>query len=202
MSSMRIAHCVLLLIASLAAAPASAQKEKSHPDIPERARIRIEVLRADTLGRKSATLSGTGVVHRVDADSIAFRLDDDRELWIAPWARVQSLEVSEGTRNLTFGERAGFAASSTFLGTAIAYLSWHSCNDPEQEQTLSCIVFPRRLGTAVRGGTWLGLAVGLGAALSISKTEEWRRVNRPSAPRPFVELSARTGLMLGVSFQF
>lgn len=196
---MRTAQCLLLLIASLAAAPASAQSRR---DIPERARIRIEVLRADTSGRKSETLSGTGVVHRVDADSIAFRLDGDRELWIAPWARVLTLEVSEGIRPITFGERVGSAAGITFIGAAMGYASWHSCNEPEKEDTLSCIVFPRRLGTAVRGGTWLGLAVGLGVALANSEVEEWRRVNGPSAPRPFVELSAHSGLMLGVSFRF
>lgn len=196
---MRTPPALLLLTVLFAAAPAAAQQR---PDIPERARIRIEVLRVDSLGGTRKPLSGTGVVHRVDADSIAFRLDDSRELWITPWTRVQTLEVSEGMRRYTFGERAGAAAGITFLGAVMGYSSWHTCNEPEKEDTLSCIFFPRRLGTAVRGGTWLGLAIGLGFALTNSEWEQWRRVNRPSVPSPFVELSARSGLMLGVSLRF
>lgn len=193
----RLRPC-LLGLALLVAAPVGAQ---ARPDVPDQARIRIEVLRADSSAGKKATLRGTGVVERVDGDSIAFRLDKTNELWIAPWVRVRSLEVSEGVRSITFGERVVGTAGFTFVGAALGYLTWHSCQEPEEEDTLTCVLFPRRLGTAVRGGTWLGLAVGLAAALSNVKTEEWRRVARPSLV-PFVGHSNRSGVMVGVSFSF
>lgn len=196
---MRTAHYFLILIAPFAATPVSAQ---SRPDIPERARIRIQVLRADSLGRGSEPLRGTGVAHRVAGDSIAFRLDGTDEVHIAPWARVQTLQLSEGMLPVTFMERIGVAVGLPALGAVLGYAAWHDCNVPDREFAFGCLPFQGQLGTAVQGGAWLGLAVGLPFAVAMRKVERWRNVDRPFPVSPFVGHSARSGFMLGASLRF
>ncbi len=156
---MRAAHCLLILIAPLAVAPVSAQ---SRPDIPERARIRIQLQRADS----------------------------------------SALQLSDGTRPVTFKERVGVAAGLPALGAVLGYAAWHDCNVPDREFAFGCLLFQGRLGTAVRGGAWLGLAVGLPFAVAMRKVERRRSVDRPSVASPFVGHSPRSGLMLGASFRF
>lgn len=188
--------------------PATALAQ-ARPDLPERARIRIAVQRVDTLGRKSETLSGTGVVHRVDADSIAFQLDDDRELWIAPWSRVQSLEVSEGMRPSTLGEDVGSTALLTLVGAGVGSFYWHDCKEAEANDVdvFMCMVIPpRRLGGAVRTGAWAGFAIGLIFNLVTREVEVWRRVQRPKDAGPvlgpLLSHSTRSGVMLGINIRF
>lgn len=188
--------CIVLAVA---AAPALAQ---SRPDVPERARIRIAVISADTTGGKVKELRGTAVLHRIDADSIAFRLDRTDEILIAPWARVQQLEVSDGTRPYTFVEHLQFTALFTGLGAGIGYSSWHTCNDPESEDIWSCIVSPRRLGTSVRAGTWVGLTLGVVSMFVNREAELWRNVLRPTGPKLIFKQAARGGFQVGVSLPF
>lgn len=195
----RILPALLLLAAALVAEQASAQ---SRPELPERARIRIAVLRTDSLGATMSELRGIAVVHRADADSIAFRLDRSDEILIAPWARVQELEVSDGTRPYTIGEHLGSTAIFTIVGAGLGYSSWHSCNDPESDEIWSCILSPRYLSTSVRTGAWVGLAVGLIDVLVNREEETWRNVLHPSGPRLLIGHSARSGFRLGASLKF
>jgi hypothetical protein len=182
---------------------------QARPDLPERARIRIAVFRADSVGGVRDSLRGTGTVHRVGADSITFRLDESGELWIAPWARVHTLEVSEGMRAYTIGEHLGSTAILTLVGAGLGSLYWHDCKEAEARDVdvfVCMVVPPRRLGGAVRTGAWAGLAIGLIDNLVNRKVEVWRRVHRPNDASPvlgpLLSHSTRSGVMLGINIRF
>ncbi len=187
------------LLAATAAGPARAQLR---PELPERSRIRITVVRAEPTGDTKEALRGTAIVHRADADSIAFRFDRTDEVLIAPWKHVQRLEVSTGMRPYSIGEHLGSTALFTLVGAGAGYATWHSCNDPESDEIWSCILSPRRLGTSVRAGAWLGVVLGLGGVVANRETERWRNVLGPSGPTPLIGYSPRDGISIGLSLRF
>ncbi len=199
-------HCIPLAVAILAAAltsaPAFAQSRREKSDSPKATGIRVPVLRSGPSTLKPDTISDTAAIHGVSADSIASQMKASVLVRVPARQQVQEPDLGDGSRRATFVERLGFAALSTAFGALFGYSWWHDCNDPETELFWSCIVAPRRLGTAVRLGAYSGLAVGLTGLLGdLMVTVRHSRL-RAADPGLLIGHHARSGFRVGVNFRF
>ncbi len=146
--------------------------------------------------------SDPATIHRVNADSIASRMDASVLVRVVAGQQVEELALDDEARPAGFAERLGFAAAFTAVGAGLGYSWWHSCNDPESDAIFSCIVAPRRLGTSVRFGAYTGLAVGLAGLLGDLKVVERNKLVRAAASGLLVDHQARSGFRVGANLRF
>jgi hypothetical protein len=172
-----VASAVAILAVALTTAPAVAQ---SRPD----------------------TMSGTATIHRVNADSIASRMDAAVLVRVVAGQQVEELDSDDEGRRAGFLGRLGFAAAFTAVGAGLGYSWWHTCNDPESDAIFSCIVAPRRLATSVRFGAYTGLAVGLAGLLGDLKVAEQNKLVRAAGSGLLIDHHARSGFRIGANFRF
>lgn len=184
----------LLALAALTLAPALAAQDA--PAIPADSRIRVTLTPAE-----GGELEYVGRAATSDRDSLRFlREGYDRPTSVA-WGRVQRLERSMGVSGRSFGGTVAVVATGTAIGAFSGWSSWHTCRDPEDTTILSCIVAPGRLGTAVRGGGWLGFGLGTLFALATHRVERWSDLQLPAGPRLVIRNSI-AGAGLGLRFAF
>ena len=172
-----VASAVAILATALTTAPAVAQ---SRPD----------------------TTSGTATIHRLNADSIASRMESAVLVRVVAGQQVEELDLDDEGRPATFGERLGFVAITTAVGAGLGYVWWHSCNDPESDAIFSCIVAPRRLGTSVRFGAYPGLALGLVGLFGDLKVVKRNKLVSAVGSGLLVDHQARSGFRVGANFRF
>lgn len=78
-------------------------------------------------------MSDPATIHRVNADSIASRMDASVLVRVVAGQRVEELDLDDEGRPAGFAGRLGFAAAFTAVGAALGYSWWHTCNDPKSE---------------------------------------------------------------------
>jgi hypothetical protein len=153
------------------------------------------------------TTSGTATAHPVTADSIASQMKASVPVRVAPSPQLQvklkELDlVDDGSRPATFLERLGFASIFTAVGAGLGYAGWQTCNDPETEIIIRCIIAPRRLETSVRIGAYSGLAVGLMGLVGDLRVRVLHSRFRAADPGLLIGHQALSGFRVGVNFRF
>lgn len=118
-----------------------------------------------------------------------------------PWARVSTLEVSEGVRTTPLSTHALNIGALSALGAVMGWWAWHDCRDPEKDTRIGCILTVGRLGTATEGGAALG--AGLAAVISLTNLthERWRDVSTPGTVRLSIR-PAGGGIGVGLKVAF
>jgi hypothetical protein len=172
---------VAILAAALATAPAVAQ---SRPD----------------------KTSGAASVHPVTADSIASQIKASVPVRVAPSPQVEmkqlELDLEDESRPATFLERLGFASLFTAVGAGLGYAGWQTCNDPETDIIIRCLIAPRELGTSVRIGAYSGLAVGLMGLVGDLRVRVLHSRFRAADPGLLIGHRERSGFRVGVNVRF
>ena len=152
------------------------------------------------------TTSGTATVHSVSADSIAAQIKASVPVRVAPSPQVQVKELEpyldDESRPATFLERLGFASLFTAVGAGLGYAGWQTCNDPETDIIIRCLIAPSRLGTSVRIGAYSGLAVGLMGLVGDLRVVTRHSRFRAADPDLLIGHRARSGFRVGVNFRF
>lgn len=152
------------------------------------------------------TTSSTATVHSVTADSIESQIKASVPVRVAPSPQLQvklkELDLDDESRPATFLERLGFASMLTAAGAGLGYAGWQTCNDPETEIIIRCLIAPRRLETSVRIGAYSGLVVGLMGLVGDLRVVTLNSRFRAADPRLIINHQALRGFQVGVNFRF